>query len=1080
MGMAKLLVANRGEIAVRVIRAAHELGLEAVALRSRDESDALHVRLADEAVALDGEGPGAFLDGAAVAAAAVRAGCDAVHPGYGLLAENADFARQCIDAGLTWVGPRPEVLEVFGDKSAARSLAARLDVPVLPATRGDTTLEEARAFLDGLGPGAAVMVKAVAGGGGRGMRPVYAGEELEEALRRCRSEAAHAFASDAVYVERLLSRPRHIEVQVLGDGTGAVVCHGDRDCSLQRHRQKVIEVAPAPNLAETTRTQLHEAALRLAREVDYGGLGTVEFLVDTSGGRDAYYFMEANPRVQVEHTVTEEVSGTDLVKAQLHVAAGRTLAQLGAEQAPPPRGCAVQLRVNAETLLPDGTVLPGAGTLESFWPPTGPGIRVDTAAYPGARINPRFDSLLAKLVVHDGSGRLPEALARARRALAELRIGGVDTNVALLRGLLDAPEIVAGRLHTGLLEELLPGLVPAHDPVPDASGVPATGDTLTIAATMPGTVVDVVVDEGRRVRAGGTVVVLESMKMEHLVEAPCDGVVLDVRVEPGGLVGLGQPLVVMEAVEAAAGESAAEERLDLDVPRPDLEEVLTRRRWGTDAERPAMVERRHAEGRRTARENILGLCDPGSFVEYGGLAIAAQRSRRSLDDLARRTPADGLVGGVGTVGADRFGPDVSRVVAMSYDYSVLAGTQGLHGHRKKDRLFELAEQARLPVVLFAEGGGGRPGDVDGDTVSGLDCMAFWLFARLSGQVPLVGIGSGRCFAGNAALLGCCDVIIATPEANIGMGGPAMIEGGGLGRFAPEDIGPVEVQTANGVIDIEAADDEDAVRLAQRYLSYFQGPAETWECPDQRRLRHLVPENRVRAYDVRAVIETLADVDSVLELRRSFGRGIITALVRVEGRPCGVVANDPRHLGGAIDSDAADKASRFLQLCDAFGLPVVSLCDTPGFMVGPDAERTATVRHVSRMFVNAAALTIPLGVIVLRKGYGLGAQAMAGGGFKVPRFSVAWPTGEFGPMGLEGAVRLGFRKELEAMEDAEEREREFARRVAAAYEQGKALNVASVFEIDDVIDPADSRRWISTLLREAAPHVRGSRPCVDTW
>ncbi|MCL8011416.1 carboxyl transferase domain-containing protein [Streptomyces sp. AS02] len=1087
MGLAKLLVANRGEIAVRVIRAARELDLLTVALRSRDEADAPHTRMADEVVVLDGEGPGAFLDAAALVGAAVRTGCDAVHPGYGLLAENADFAQRCTDAALTWVGPRPEVLRTLGDKSAARELAARLGVPVLPATYGDTGIEEARAFMAGLGEGAAVMVKAVAGGGGRGMRAVYEAGQLEEAVRRCRSEASHAFGDGAVYVERLLRRARHVEVQVLGDGTGAVVGYGDRDCSLQRHRQKIVEIAPAPGLDEAVRAGLHDAALRMARKVAYAGLGTFEFLVDTGDGSvsPGFYFLEANPRIQVEHTVTEEVTGIDLVKAQLRVASGESLDRVGAGQAPVPRGCAVQVRVNAETVRPDGTVLPSAGTLDVFWPPAGPGVRVDTAAFPGGRVSPRFDSLLAKLVAHDGSGSLPDTLARARRALAELRVEGVATNTEVLRRLLGAPEVVAGRLHTALVDELLPALVPQEtDGRKDAEVTDALEPqgTLTVTAPMTATVVDITVAEGERVRAGSTLVVLESMKMEHLLHAPGDGVVVEVRAELGDLAEQGQPLVVMEATGAPDDEPGPEERPDPDAPRADLEEVRARKRFGDDAERPEMVTRRHAEGRRTARENIADLCDPGSFVEYGGLAIAAQRSRRSLDDLIRRTPADGLVGGVGTVGADRFGPRSARVVAMSYDYSVMAGTQGMTGHRKKDRLFALAEQAHLPVVLFAEGGGGRPGDVDGTVVSGLDCTAFALFASLNGKVPLVGIGSGRCFAGNAALLGCCDVIIATPEATIGMGGPAMIEGGGLGSYAPEDIGPVEVQRANGVIDLEAADDEDAVRLARTYLSYFQGPVTEWECPDQRRLRHLVPENRRRAYDVRAVVATLADADSVLELRRHFGRGVVTALARVEGRPCGILANDPRHLGGAIDSDAADKASRFLQLCDAFGLPVVSLCDTPGFMVGPEAEKTATVRHVSRMFVHASALTVPFGVIVLRKGYGLGAQAMAGGGFRIPRFTVAWPTGEFGPMGIEGAVRLGYRRELAAIEDADEREREFARRVAAAYEHGKALNVASVFEIDDVIDPAESRRWISTLLRDPAPEPgqRGSRRFVDTW
>ena len=359
---------------------------------------------------------------------------------------------------------------------------------------------------------------------------------------------------------------------------------------------------------------------------------------------------------------------------------------------------------------------------------------------------------------------------------------------------------------------------------------------------------------------------------------------------------------------------------------------------------------------------------------------------------------------------------------MSYDYTVLAGTQGLLGHEKKDRLFELAERRRLPVVFFTEGGGGRPGDTDGLAVSGLDTLAFYLFARLSGLVPLIGIASGYCFAGNAAILGCCDVVIGVAGTNIAMGGPAMIEGGGLGTYEPTEIGPFDVQVANGVIDIAVDDDADAVTVAKQYLSYFTGIAVDWSCGDQDRLRHLVPENRSRVYDVRAVIDAMFDTRSVLELRRGWAPGIVTSLARVEGRPLGVVANDPAHLGGAIDVDGADKGARFLQLCDAFDLPVLFLCDTPGFMVGPEHEARAAVRHVTRLFVTGANLTVPFGTIVLRKGYGLGAQAMAGGSFKAPEFCVSWPTGEFGGMNLEGAVRLSHARELAAISDPEERER----------------------------------------------------------
>ena len=475
---------------------------------------------------------------------------------------------------------------------------------------------------------------------------------------------------------------------------------------------------------------------------------------------------------------------------------------------------------------------------------------------------------------------------------------------------------------------------------------------------------------------------------------------------------------------------------------------------------------------RTSRE----LLDDGSFVEYGPLMFAAQEQRRSREELIARTPADGLVGGVGAI-------DGEPCVAMSYDYTVLAGTQGMRNHQKKDRLFELAERRRLPVVLFAEGGGGRPGDVDMPIVAGLDCRAFHLFARLSGLVPLIGIASGYCFAGNAVLLGCCDVVIATEDASIGMGGPAMIEGGGLGVFAPAEVGPIDVQYANGVVDLRVADDAEAVAAAKRYLSYFMGAAPAVDADhDPARLRDLIPANRKRPYEVRTVIDALCD--EALELRRGFGPGIVTALARIDGTPLGVVANDPTHLGGAIDADGADKAARFMALCDAFGLPLLFLCDTPGFMVGPDAERTATVRHFARMFVTGANLGVPTGTIVLRKGYGLGAQAMAGGGFKAPLFTIGWPTSEFGAMGLEGAVKLGMRRELEAIDDERERERVFEETVAAAYERGRGVGMAAYFEIDDVIDPADSRRWIRTLLDEPGPRWSERdgklRRNVDVW
>jgi acetyl-CoA carboxylase carboxyltransferase component len=605
-----------------------------------------------------------------------------------------------------------------------------------------------------------------------------------------------------------------------------------------------------------------------------------------------------------------------------------------------------------------------------------------------------------------------------------------------------------------------------------------------VVATAPlqGTVVSIPVAAGDTVAAGQTLAVLESMKMEHVVESPTSGTVREVMPSPGDTVEKGDRLVVIEPGEIATGTAAPEVAASAGI-RPELAELRTRREALLDESRPDSMERRHGTGHRSARENLADLCDPGSFIEYGGLVVAAQRRRRSIEELIERTPGDGLVGGIARVNGKIFGPDRARCAVISYDYTVLAGTQGHMNHRKKDRLFDVIERLRLPLVLFAEGGGGRPGDTDGASVTGLDTEAFALFAKLSGLVPMVGVVGGRCFAGNAALLGCCDVIIATADTNLGMGGPAMIEGGGLGVFPPEAIGPLSVQVENGVVDVAVADDVEAVATAKRYLSYFQGSLAEWDCVDQEALRACVPEDRRRVYDVHSVIDVLADTGSVLELRPSYGLAMVTALARLEGRAVGIVANNPMHLAGAIDGPAANKAARFLQLCDAHDLPVVFLCDTPGFMVGPEAEEAALVRHAGRLFVTGASLTVPFCTVVLRKGYGLGAQAMAGGSFREPLWIGSWPTGEFGGMGLEGAVRLGYRRELEAVEDPVEREALFQTMVERSYTIGKAINVASYFEIDDVIDPAETRQRLSSVFAAAPPppaRTGKKRPVVDPW
>ncbi|MFC4949662.1 acetyl-CoA carboxylase family protein [Pseudonocardia sp. GCM10023141] len=1057
MPVSRVLVANRGEIALRIADAAAEQRVEAVRVRAADEPG--------DAEPLPGRGPTAYLDGAALIAVARRTGCDAVHPGYGFLSESATFATACLDAGLVWVGPTPELLALFGDKAAARAHAMRCDVPVPAGTDGAVDVEGALKFA--ATTGGPVLIKAVAGGGGRGMRVVGRGDDLAAAFERCRSEAVAAFGDGTLYVEELRTGARHIEVQLAGDGS-RVVALGDRDCSVQRRHQKLVEIAPAA-LADGARSALHAAAVRLTAGLR--GVATAEFLVDAAG----FVFLEVNPRIQVEHTVTEEVTGLDLVALQLRLAGGAPL-----DVAPvPPRGTSIQLRVNAETLAADGSLRPGAGTLERFAPPTGRGVRVDTAAAVGAVVDPRFDSLLAKLII-TGADRAA-TIAHAVRALAGFDVAGVATNRDLLAAILAHPTFTAGEATTTFVDEHREALLGAS-PGSQDGGHPSVGSqdghhpaipegAVAVRAPLAGVVVAVGSEPGV-VAVGsepGVVAVLESMKMEHPVTGA--GRVLQLRVAVGDVVAEGDVLAVLEPGTEADAAAAAD--VDLGHIRPDLAEVLDRRAGTRDAARPDAVARRRRTGQRTARENIDDLCDPGTFTEFGALLIAGQRRRRSVEDLIARTPADGLVGGIGAI-------DGRRCVVASYDYTVLAGTQGMQNHRKTDRLIELAHRQKLPFVLFAEGGGGRPGDTDHSTISGLELTTFAGFARLSGTVPVVAIVSGYCFAGNAALAGCADVIIATEGSSLGMGGPAMIEGGGLGVFPPGEVGPMDVQSRNGVVDVLVPDEAAAVAAAKRYLGLVTGTPGDGACADQRALRHLVPENRLRAYDVATVIETLADSGSVLELRPAFGVGIRTVLARISGRAVGIMANDPRHLGGAIDADAADKAARFVQLCDAHGLGIVSLCDTPGFMVGPASERTATVRHFSRLFVAAANAAVPLVCVVLRKGYGLGAMAMAGGGFTEPVITVAWPTGEFGGMGLEGAVRLGYRAELDALPDDSARERHYRELVAQLYERGKALSTATVMEIDDVIDPAGTRQVIDAALSAAAVVPAGRRPFIDTW
>ena len=1130
----RLLIANRGEIAIRIARTAADLGISTVAIYADDDARSLHTRHADIALDLERSGVSAYLDGARIISLALESECDAIHPGYGFLSENAEFASDVEAAGLTFVGPTPETLELFGNKARARTLAERCGIPVPEGLSQAVTLDEAHAFFLSRPPGTGVMLKALGGGGGRGMRPVERMEDLHDAFARASSEAQKAFGTGALYVEELIPRARHVEVQIIGDGSGSVSHLWDRECSLQRQRQKLIEVAPAFGLPERLRGDMLEAARQLAAAAHYRGAGTVEFLVDTeSGATGRFVFIEANARLQVEHTVTEAVTGLDLVALQLKIASGSTLPELGLGQSdvPASRGAAIQARVNLETLGPDGASRPSGGVLTTYEPPSGPGIRVDGYGYSGYSTSPHYDSLLAKVIVH--ADDLERAASKARRALSEFKIGGPRTNIPVLQALLRSPALVDGSLYTRFVEdhiaELLAGSsepvryfpppereirkagarVDPNDPLAVLSlKVPTPSQrmeenadrhdegpegTVAVATPIQGTIIAISVKVGDTVRRRQPVAVMEALKMEHEVAADVAGIVREIALEVGDSIYEDTPILF---IEPSGNDSVYAEKkvVDLDYLRPDVAEIVHLHELTTDDARVAATAKRHDAGKRTARENIYDLCDSGSFVEYGPLVTATRMRTDTVDDLQMRiskTAADGMLMGIGRVNSELVGRERARCVAMSYDYTVLAGTQGRKNHQKQDRMLGVAKKYRLPVVFFTEGGGGRTqggpkagSDMQAASIGGLSTRTWRQLGKLSGLVPVVGVTSGYCFAGNVVLLGACDVIIATKDSSIGIGGPAVIEGGGLGAYAPGEVGPVSIQQPNGVIDILVDDEAEATRVAKHYLSFFQGTVSEWSAQDQRVLRHIVPENRRAVYDIRKVIETLADKGSVLELRPKFGVSMVTAFMRIEGKPIGVIANNSNSpTGGAIDSDGADKASRFMQLCDAFDIPIVSLIDTPGNMVGPEAETTALIRHCGRMYVAGANLTVPYFNVVLRKAYGLGAIAMSVGSFDETFFSVSWPTGEFAGMGLEGSVKLGRRAELAAITDLPQRKARYDELVADAYAWSRALNAATVFEVDDVIDPADTRKWLVMgldSLPPTSPRAGKKHAWVDTW
>ncbi|NYT23111.1 carbamoyl-phosphate synthase large subunit [Alcaligenaceae bacterium] len=1079
----KILIANRGEVAIRVARAAAGLGVPTVAVYADEDARGLHPRHADEAVALGGAGVRAYLDMNRLLEIAHGRGCDAVHPGYGFLSENAEFARRCIDAGLTFIGPAPDTLSLFGDKAAARALAQREGVALARGSNTAVSLERAQAFMAALQPGTPVVIKALAGGGGRGMRIARTEQELAPAYEAACSEARLAFGLDAVYVEEYLEGARHIEIQVAGDRDGEIVHFGERECSLQWRSQKLVEFAPSPWLAMEARERIIRDALALARAAGVHTLSTFEFLLDASG---RHVFMEANPRLQVEHTVTEEIMGVDLVQAQIQLAAGGTLASLGLSQSdiPAARGLAVQLRINQQEIRADGSVVPGSGLLTAFDLPSGPGIRIETHGFPGAVLPGSFDALLAKLVVHINGNDVRNLLARAYRALCETRIEGVASNVAFLRNLLAHPEVILGRFDTGFVlrhvASLADGEISHRLLAPERASAPLAdmqppegddedhGDGIPLRSEVGGRLVALRVENGGAVVTGQIVAIVESMKMEQSVMAPCSGVVLACLAREGDVLQPGAALLRLAPAEIGAEQDESPRQagaLDAGL-ESSLADLQGRKAALLDGQRPDQVARQRERAQMTARERIERLCDPGTFQEIGGLIQAQHLPRPAL--------ADGLVVGSGRI-------DGRYVMVLAQDFTVYGGSAGHLGRQKMLRAMQRCRTDGLPLVMLLDGGGHRIQDGQNSRLYAPSSPLFQDFATLSGWVPMVAAVFGAGFAANTNFCGMADlVVMVRGQAEMGLAGPALVKAGTGQDVSAQALGGAQEQVdRNGLADLGVEDESQALGAIRSFLSYLPANArqplpiaQDYREPDAEALLGMVPLNTRRAYDVRAVVAGLADIGSVFEIKPTYAGNLVTSLARIGGRPVGFIANQPLVKGGMLDSLAAEKGAHFIALCDAYGLPLVYLVDIPGMSIGPQAERTMLGRRSAKMLFELGHATVPRFSIVLRKGYGLGYVAMCGGRSFSADACLAWPGAEICAMSIEGSVDVAYRKEYERADDPGARRQALIDEIR---EQVSAVKAAEGFGVDDVIDPRETRQRLLDLLRQVPARRQSLMP-----
>jgi acetyl/propionyl-CoA carboxylase alpha subunit/acetyl-CoA carboxylase carboxyltransferase component len=1118
----RVLIANRGEIAIRIARAAAALGVESVGVYAAADALALHTQATTESRIIRGyESPStdpvrAYLDSGALLAIAKEAHCDCVHPGYGFLSENPEFARQCAAEGAFFIGPKPETLALFGDKTKARGLARSLHVPIIPGSPSAVAGADQAASLAAQ-IGYPIMLKAAAGGGGRGMRVVANTGEMSAAFARCQSEAQAAFGVGAVFVEKLIARPRHLEVQVLGDSHGNIVHLYERDCSVQLRNQKVVEIAPAPNVDPTLRQRLLDDAMRLARAAGYVNAGTVEFLVVPETGE--YFFIECNPRIQVEHTVTEQVTGIDLVEAQFRIAAGESLTALGlpTQAAIKSRGFAIQARIVAR----------GAGRLTAYKEPAGPGIRVDSCGYLGYAPPPQFDPMFAKIIGQSNSTySFSSAVDRTLRALGEFHLAGVPTNLGQLRAILSNATVRAGDARTtflaehselsssngagapragslALLEQQAASLLNGKTMQALSSAASSVGITVPageegIASPMAGALIEAAVDAGTTVAAGAPLMVISAMKMETAITAPCAGTVTNIQpTEIGAIVAAGQIVATIAPAQRDDGSSVAREYGE-DSWAPMLANVrrlqaIAQQRFAPGSNDPG-VARQRQRGKLTCRERIDLLLDPETFREVGSLAGFTDYDGEGK--VVSFTPAN-HVGGWGKI-ADRL------AVVCADDFTSRGGHADGAIAAKAFYLDQLSLDLRCPSIRLLDGssGGGSVAAMvpkqqkEGESsaressstiiagrprVSGeggsflVPHLGSTTYLAQLAQVPVVnlllgsvvGIGAAKAVLGHFAVM----------VRNIGqlfVAGPPVVSHAMGYEITKEELGGWQVHCRNGSVDNLADSEEEAAGLAKRFLSYL--PASVYEAapvlppdpsdPSDRREEELftiIPRKRVTTFDMRRAISLMADRDSFFEIGSLWGTDQIVGFVRFNGYPLGVVASDCRHVnGGAMTADGCDKLKRHLDLCDLFHLPILNLIDSPGFAVGLEHEITGTIRKGAEWMIAYAQVTVPIFTVIMRRSFGV-----AGNNFATPRAGasarVVWPAADVGGIPPEGGIEAAYKRQLAEATDPAALRAEINARIENARGPLGPLNK---FQIEEMIDPRETRRYICEWLENA--------------